>query len=137
MSEHKSLVPIWVRAAVGLLALANLAYGLMGYLKPASMFPALELVNPGALDAVHQFAARNTAIGLALCIVALVGVPETIAILMIIRFLIEGQDLVLLILNDASMTSLAMPAGFMVLEAAIAVLMFRIVANRDASAARL
>ena len=99
MSDAKSLVPLWVRAAVGLLALANLAYGVMGYLRPASMFPALDLANTGALDVVHQFAARNTAIGVALCLVALVGVPETIAILMIIRFLIEGQDLVLLILN--------------------------------------
>ncbi len=133
MSDAKSLVPLWVRGAAGLLALANLGYGLMGYFKPASMFAALDLTSPGALDAVHQFAARNTAIGVALCIVTLVGVPETIAILMIIRFLIEGQDLILSMIGGAGLAQLAMPAVFMVVEAFIVVTMFRIVAKRDAA----
>jgi len=133
MSSSRSLVPLWVRSVAGLLALGNLGYGLMGYLKPASKFPALDLTSPGALDAVHRFAARNAAIGVALCFLVLVGVPETIAILMIIRFLIEGQNLILSMIGGAGLAQLAVPAVFMVVEAFIVVTMFRIVAKRDAA----
>lgn len=97
----------------------------MGYLKPLTMIPELGLANPGALDAVHQFVARNTAIGLPLRLVALVGVPEPIIILIIFRFLIEGRGLVLLILSGVGVASLVIPAAFIALEATIVVLMFR------------
>jgi hypothetical protein len=83
---------------------------------------------------VHQFAARNTAIGLALLIVAVVGVPETIAILMIVRFLIEGQDLALGLMTSAAPATLVMTVAFMVVEAVVVVLMFEIVRKRDAAA---
>jgi hypothetical protein len=133
MSDSKSLVPIWVRGVTGLLAIANIGYGVLGYVQPGEMFSALDITAPGALDALHQFAARNTAIGLALMIVALVGVPETIAILMIVRFLIEGQDLVLGLMSSAATPMLVMAAAFMVVEATVIVLMFRIVSKRDAA----
>lgn len=135
MSDAKSLVPKWVRGLVGLLALANLGYGLAGYFKPGSMFAALDLASPGAVDAVQQFAARNTAIGAALLIVALAGVPESIAIVMIIRVLIKAQDLILGLIHGASASTLAMAAAFLAIEAFVVVTMFRIVAKRDAGQA--
>jgi len=60
---------------------------------------------------VHQFDARNVGIGVALMIVAIVGVPETIAILMIVRFLIEAQDLILGLMAGATPTTLEMAVG--------------------------
>jgi len=44
-------------------------------------------------------------------IVAIVGVPETIAILMIVRFLIEAQDLILGLMAGATPTTLEMAVG--------------------------
>ena len=45
---------------------------------------------------------------------------------MIIRFLVEGQDLVISILAGAGFTALLMPIAFMVVEAVIIVTMFRL-----------
>ncbi len=133
MSDSKSLVPKWVRGVTGLLAIANIGYGLLGYFQPATMFAKLDITAPGALDVVHQFDARNIAIGLALMIVALVGVPEAIAILMIVRFLIEGQDLVLCLTTGSALATLAITVAFLVVEAVVVVLMFGIVQKRDAA----
>ena len=134
MSDSKSLVPKWVRGVTGLLAIANIGYGVFGYLQPAAMFAKLDVAAVGALDAVHQFDARNVAIGVALMIVAIVGVPETIAILMIARFLIEAQDLILGLMAGATPATLGMTVAFMAVEAVVVVLMFRIVQRRDAGA---
>ena len=67
-------------------------------------------------------------------IVAIVGVPETIAILMIARFLIEAQDLILGLMAGATPATLGMTVAFMAVEAVVVVLMFRIVQRRDAGA---
>jgi uncharacterized membrane protein len=60
-----------------------------------------------------------------------VGVPETIAIVMIIRFLIESQDLVLSIIAGNAATALLMPIIFIVVEVTIIATMFKIVGERD------
>jgi hypothetical protein len=49
MSDSKSLVPKWVRGVSGLLALANLGYGVFGYVQPVAMFAKLDLSAPAAL----------------------------------------------------------------------------------------
>ncbi len=59
--------------------------------------------------------------------------PESIAIVTIIRFLIEAQDLVLGLFSAAPPSKLAMAFGFMVVEAAIIVTMFRIVSKREST----
>jgi len=134
MSPAAKLVPLWARIVTGLVALLNLAYGLAGYFAPASILPGLHADTPATLNAAHVFSARNVAIGVALVIVSLAGVPETIAIVMIIRFLVEAQDLVLSILGGGTFPGLLMPIVFMVIELAIIVTMFRIVGARDKAA---
>lgn len=126
MSPNAKLVPIWVRIVSGLVALLNLAFGLSGYFNPTGIFAGLTSRTPEILNAAYTFSARNTAIAIALIIVSLVGVPESIAIVMIIRFLVEGQDLVISIFSGANFTRLLMPIGFMVIEAVIIVTMFRL-----------
>ena len=130
MSSSAKLVPTWVRIVAGLVALLNLAYGLSGYFAPAGFFTGMG-VDPAA---VYAFSARNTAIGIALVIVSLVGVPETIAIVMIIRFLVEAQDLVLSIIGGKGFAELLMPIVFIVVELTIVVTMFRLVGERDKAA---
>jgi hypothetical protein len=132
MSAAQKLVPLWARGLTVALALANLGYGVMGYLRPGEMFAGLDAGTATLQNAVYQFSARNIAIGIALLIVGLVGVPESIAIVMIIRFLIEAQDLVLGVMFGAPPARLAMAAAFMAVEGFVIVTMFRIVAKRDA-----
>jgi len=131
MSPAAKLVPTWVRIVTGLVALLNLAYGLSGYFFPATILPGLSADTAASLNAAYIFSARNVAIGIALGIVSLVGVPETIAIVMIIRFLIESQDLVLSIIAGNAITAILMPIVFIVVELTIIVTMFKIVGERD------
>ena len=74
--NSKNLVPQWVRIVIGLLALANIAFGLSNYFKFDTLFQntqaGIDLSNAGAKFASYEFGARNLAIGLALLIVALV-----------------------------------------------------------------
>ena len=127
MSSTARLVPTWVRIVSGVVALLNLAFALSGYFNPTGILSGLTSRTPEILNAAYNFSARNTAIAIALIIVSLVGVPESIAIVMIIRFLVEGQDLVISILAGASFPALLMPIVFMVVEAVIIVTMFKIV----------
>ncbi|MEI8094188.1 MAG: hypothetical protein WCG80_08260 [Spirochaetales bacterium] len=113
MSDTKKLVPVWTRILTAFLGLANTAFGVMGY------------VTANGVDLAQQFSARNTAIGLAILLVSVAGVPESIAITMLIRLLIEGQDLVLGVLKSGLTMGVLMPLGFMVVEAVIFVTMFR------------
>ncbi len=126
MSTTAKLVPLWVRIVSGLVALLNLAFGLSGYFNPTGILSGLTARTPEILNAAYNFSARNTAIAIALIIVSLVGVPESIAIVMIIRFLVEGQDLVISILAGAGFTGLLMPIAFMVVEAVIIVTMIQL-----------
>ncbi len=120
MSDAAKSVPAWARILVGLIALLNLGFGIMGY------------ISPGA--AGLPFAARNTAIGVAILLVSIVGVPESIAITMIIRALIEAQDFVIQIVQGGLQVSLLMPLAFFVAEALVIVTMFGIVVKRDKTA---
>ena len=88
MTSHIDIVPKWVRIVVGVLALMNIAFGVMGYFYMSVLFPnatGFDLTNSIFTHASFEFAARNLAIGLALMIVALKGVPESITIVTIIR----------------------------------------------------
>ncbi|MBK8823049.1 MAG: DUF4267 domain-containing protein [Anaerolineales bacterium] len=131
MSPAAKLVPTWVRIIAGLVALLNLAYGLSGYFAPADILPGLSADTAASLNAAYIFSARNVAIGIALGIVSLRGVPESIAIVMIIRFLVEAQDLVLSIIAGNPLTALLMPIVFIAVELTIIVTMFKIVGERD------
>lgn len=131
MNHATTIVPVWVRVVTGLVALLNLAYGLSGYFAPAGILPGLNADTTATLNAAHVFSARNVAIGIALLLVATRGIPESIAIVMIIRLLVEVQDLVLLILGGNDISNLLMPFAFIVLELMVIVTMFKIVGERD------
>jgi hypothetical protein len=126
ISPAAKSVPIWVRVVAGLVALLNLAFGLSGYFSPTTIFTGLADQTPDIVHAAYQFSARNTGIALALIIVSLVGVPESIAIVMIIRFLVEAQDLGIALLGGAGVATLLMPLAFIVVELVVIVTMFRL-----------
>ncbi len=136
MTSHIDIVPQWVRIVIGLLALANIAFGISGYFDSSALFQngkeGIDLAGVAAKYASYEFASRNLAIGLALMIVALKGVPESLAIVTIIRFLIEIQTVIIAFatnhFNTGSVVALVM-AG---VEIFIVVTLVKVIAKRDA-----
>ncbi len=120
MSAHIDNVPKWVRIAVGVLALVNIAYGIMCYLDVNLLFhyaKAINISNPAIINASHEFAARNLAIGLALGFVTVIkGAPEALTILTIVRALIEIQTIILTIIHGSIDAMLIVPIVFLIAE---------------------
>ena len=131
-----NVVPNWVRIVVGLLAVANILYGISGYFDAHPLFQnslaGIDIAGQGARFASFEFAARNLAIGLALMIVALKGVPESIAIVNIIRALVEIQTVVTTIATGHAGSGTLMALAFLAVEVVIIVRMVRAVSERDA-----
>ncbi len=133
MSTSAKLVPLWLRGLVFLLGVANFAFGLMGYFSTGQLFkdvsavPGLTADSPLLVHASQEFSSRNLAIGIALLIVSLVGVPESIAIVGIIRALIEVQSVIQAIVHGDGAAAIIMPGVFLVIDLVIVVTAFRIV----------
>ncbi|MFN8399926.1 MAG: hypothetical protein U0X74_07920 [Anaerolineales bacterium] len=135
MSPNAKLVPTWVRIFVGLLALANIAFGILNYFGASALFQnntaGIDLMSNAAKFASYEFGARNLAIGLALLIVSIVGVPETIAIMTIVRALVELQSVVIGIISGNFGIGMVVSIIIFAIETFIIANMFRIVGERD------
>ena len=135
MSPNAKLVPTWVRIFVGLLALANIAFGILNYFGASALFQnntaGIDLMSNAARFASYEFGARNLAIGLALLIVSIVGVPETIAIMTIVRALVELQSVVIGIISGNFGIGMVVSIIIFAIETFIIANMFRIVGERD------
>lgn len=135
MSPNAKLVPTWVRIFVGLLALANIAFGISNYFGASALFQnntaGIDLMSDAAKFASYEFGARNLAIGLALLIVSIVGVPETIAIMTIVRALVELQSVIIGIISGNFGIGTVVSIVVFAIEAFVIVTMFRIVGERD------
>ncbi len=131
----KNLVPKWTRILVGLLASANLAFGISNYFKFDALFQnskeGIDLSGIAAKFASYEFGARNLAIGFALLIVALVGIPETIAIMTIVRALIELQSVIIALMAGTFGTGTIVAIVMLGVEIFVIKTMFGIVAKRD------
>lgn len=135
MSKHIDIVPKWLRIVVGVLALLNILFGVMGYLDMSLLFKdgsGLDLTNAILKNASYEFAARNLAIGLGLAIVAAKGVPESITIVTIIRALVEIQTIVTIITTGNISTMILMPLVFLIVEIFIIKTLFGVIQKRDA-----
>src|SRR5580698_13090 len=92
-----NMIPLYLRIITGVFALANIGYGIVGYFKPAQIFEnstdGVDVKGKGARYAGYECASRNLAIGIALLIVAAIGNPESIVIVMTIRALVEIQSI--------------------------------------------
>jgi len=135
MNNGKNLVPQWVRLFVGLLALANIAFGISNYFGASALFQnssaGMDLMGAAARYAGYEFGARNLAIGLALLIVASVGIPETIAIMTIVRALVELQSVIIGIVSGNFGVGVIVSLVIFAVEAFVIVTMFKIVGERD------
>lgn len=135
MAQHKNIVPTWVRIVVGLLALANIAFGVSGYFDNSVLFQnsqiGIDLAGLGAKYASYEFAARNLAIGLALLIVAGKGVPESMAIMTITRALVEIQTIVIALTTGTFASGTMVAMVLLAVEITIVVTLFKVIAKRD------
>jgi hypothetical protein len=135
MATHINFVPKWLRIVVGVLALMNIAFGIMGYFDMSVLFQnatGVDLTNAIIKNASYEFAARNLAIGLALIIVALKGVPESITIVTIIRALIEIQTLFIALVHGNITSMLILPFVLLVVEIFIIITLIKVIAKRNA-----
>jgi len=93
------LIPTYIRIIVGLLALANVVYGIIGYFKPSQIFEnskaGIDVSGTGAKYAGFEYASRNLAIGIGLLVAAIAGGPQSIVLVTIIRALIELQTIII------------------------------------------
>lgn len=134
MSKHIDIVPKWLRIVVGVLALLNILFGVMGYFDMSLLFKdgaGLDLTNAILKNASYEFAARNLAIGLGLAIVAAKGVPESITIVTIIRALIEIQTIITMIATGNISATIAMPLVFLIVETIIIKTLVGVIQKRD------
>ena len=135
MTTHIDIVPKWVRIVVCVLALMNIAFGVMSYLDMTVLFPnakGYDLTNTIFTSASFEFAARNLANGLALMIVALKGVPESITIVTIIRALIEIQTIIIAFAHGTITSALILPLVLLGVEIFIILTLVKAITKRDA-----
>ena len=120
MSIQTDNVPRWIRIIVGILALINIAFGIVGYFDMSLLFHSgtgIDLTNSLIKNANFEFAARNLAIGLALGFVTIIrGAPEALVILTITRALIEIQTIIISIARENINAMLLVPLAFLVVE---------------------
>jgi len=105
-----------LRIVVGVLAILNILFGVMGYFDMSLLFKngsGFDLTNAIWKNASYEFAARNLAIGLGLGIVAATGVPESITIVTIIRAFIEIQTIITLVTTGNISVMILMPTVFL------------------------
>lgn len=135
MTSKIDFVPKWVRISVGILAILNILFGVMGYFDMSVLFhngTGLDLTSTILKHASNEFAARNLAIGLGLMIVSLKGVPESITIVLIIRALVEIQTIILTLISDKIDAMIAMPLVFLIAEIFLIKNLIDVIQKRDA-----
>ena len=82
-------IPLWVRIVVGLMGLLTVGFSFA----PASfLLPGLSTDVSVPLNAAYLFHSRNIAIGIGMLIVSVFGSPESIAVVMFIRLMLEIAD---------------------------------------------
>ena len=122
------MIPMYVRIVAGIFALANVGYGVVGYFKPSQIFEnseeGVDVKGKGARYAGYEYASRNLAIGIGLLVVAAIGSPQAIAIVMGLRALVELQSMLINIslkkMNEGFWTALV----FLAIEVFVIVKMF-------------
>jgi hypothetical protein len=91
-----NMIPLYIKIITGVFALANIGYGVVGYFKPSQIFEnsteGVDVKGKGARYAGYEYASRNLSIGIGLLLVAIIGSPLAIIMVMGIRALVEIQS---------------------------------------------
>ena len=79
MSNSAKLIPQWIRTLAGILGLFALNVGIGGYFKPDMVVHGFTFDSVVNQTMSMMFTGRNAALGVALILVAIGGVPESFA----------------------------------------------------------
>src|ERR1700756_2969004 len=94
-----NMIPLYVKIITGVFALANMGYGIVGYFKPSQIFEnsteGVDVKGKGARYAGYEYASRNLSIGIGLLVVAIIGSPLAIVMVMGVRALVEIQSMLI------------------------------------------
>ena len=94
-----NMIPLYIKIITGVFALANMGYGIVGYFKPAQIFEnsaeGVDVKGKGARYAGYEYASRNLSIGIGLLVVAIIGSPLAIVMVMGVRALVEIQSMLI------------------------------------------
>lgn len=131
MSASSQLVPTAARIVAAILGVLALAYGIMGYVSPTAMVKGIDASIAANQTLSMMFGCRNAAIGIALLLVAKGGVPESFALIFIIRFLVELQDAVISLVTGAGVASIIPNLVLLPIEGFVVLTMIKIIAKRD------
>jgi hypothetical protein len=129
MNASSKLVPLWVRIVVGLMGLLAVAFTLVsGGFAP----PGLSADVSAPMNALYLFNSRGVALGVGMLVAAVVGAPEAIATVMIVRFILEIADRVAMspLYPTIMVGNLLPPLVPALIELVIIITMFRIVKSK-------
>jgi hypothetical protein len=123
-----TIIPLYIMIITGVFALANIGYGIVGYFKPSQIFEksteGVDVKGKEASYAWYEYASRNLSIGIGLLIVAIMGSPLSIVMVMGIRALVEVQSMLINLslkkINEGFITA----AVFFAIELFVIVKMF-------------
>lgn len=123
-----NMIPIYVKIIAGVFALVNIIYGIVGYFQPSHTFEnsteGIDLKGKGSKYASFEYSSRNVAMGLGLLIAAIIGSPQSIVLVTLVRALVEIQSIFINIslkkINEGFYTALV----FLAIELFIIVKMF-------------
>lgn len=135
MSEKLSsfiLAPLWARIIVGLMGLLTVGLTLAtGGFAP----PGLSTDMSAPMNAMYLFNSRGAALGVGMLIAAIVGSPESIATVMVVRFILEIADRIAMspLYPTITIGNLLPPLVPALLELAIVFTIFKVIRKRDKS----
>ena len=133
MSNSAKLIPQWIRILAGVLGLFALSIGIAGYFKPDMVVHGFAFDSVANQTMGMMFTGRNVALGVALILVAIGGVPESFAVTFIIRFLIELQDLITNFVTGGLLNEKIFVAVLLMIEGYVISRLFKIIGEKHAA----
>ena len=133
MSNSAKLIPQWIRILAGVLGLFALSIGIAGYFKPDMVVYGFAFDSVANQTMGMMFTGRNVALGVALILVAIGGVPESFAVTYIIRSLIELQDLITNFVTGGLLNEKIFVAVLLVIEGYVISRLFKIIGEKHAA----
>jgi len=133
MSNSAKHIPQWMRFLAGFLGLFALGIGIGGYFKPDMVVSGFAFDSVANQTMGMMFTGRNMAIGIALLLVAIGGVPESFAVIFIIRFLIELQDLITKFVVGGALGEEIFIGILLIIEGYVITRLFKIIGEKHAA----
>ena len=94
-----NMIPLYVKIIAGVFGLVNTGYGIVGYFQPSHTFEnsteGVDMKGKGARYAAFEYSSRNLAIGMGIVVAVVIGNPLSIALVTLVRALVEIQSILI------------------------------------------